>query len=225
MRQPENPEKCKNVCKLVKKYVRIYVLRMQRRAVCGAVGRGAEVLCCDVALLRSGAGIFRMEAVVGEENSERPGERPDGVLDERPGSAQEWRRGVWVKRDLPPAWPDWLVEWTQLYNRMNEAQRWEMYKLLRSRLRQERWQKLAWLLHGVAGRWREFLRAPGGVLEQVESVPAGALRLPILQAMLTFLILAQLPRHPLSIPLALGLSAVVLVYVQIIAYAMGYRLR
>lgn len=126
---------------------------------------------------------------------------------------------------LLPDWPDWLVEWTQLYNRMNEAQRLEMYRLMRLRLRQERWQKLVWLLYSVTGRWREFLRAPGGVLEQVESVPAGALRLPILQALLTFLFLGLLPRHPLSIPLALGLSAVVLVYVQIIAYAMGYRLR
>ncbi len=133
------------------------------------------------------------------------------------------------QRDLTPRQADWLVEWTLLYNRLDGAQRWQMYRLLRARLWQERWQRARWGLQSRVGRWvmrwQERFYREGGILEQIESIPAGALRLPLLQTGLTFVILGLLPRHAMSIPLALGLSAVALVYVQIIAYAMGYRLR
>jgi hypothetical protein len=52
-----------------------------------------------------------------------------------------------------------------------------------------------------------------------------ALRLPALHALLSFVFLALLPQHPLSIPTALGLAFGVVVYIQVLAYGEGYGFR
>ena len=50
------------------------------------------------------------------------------------------------------------------------------------------------------------------------------LRLPLFHALLSVLILACLPHHPLSIPTALGLAFAVTFYVQVLAYRAGFSL-
>lgn len=51
------------------------------------------------------------------------------------------------------------------------------------------------------------------------------LRLPIFHGLLTFFCLAFLPQHPLSIPIALGLSSVIVFYIHVLANCLGYRLQ
>jgi hypothetical protein len=51
------------------------------------------------------------------------------------------------------------------------------------------------------------------------------LRLPLLHALLSFVFLALLPQHPLSIPTALGLAFAVAFYIHFAANQMGYRWR
>jgi hypothetical protein len=50
------------------------------------------------------------------------------------------------------------------------------------------------------------------------------LRLPLLHALLSFIFLALLPGHPLSIPTAFGLAAAVVVYIHLLAWRLGYYL-
>ncbi len=52
-----------------------------------------------------------------------------------------------------------------------------------------------------------------------------ALRLPVFHGLLTFFCLAFLPQHPLSIPIALGLSSVIVFYIHVLANLLGYRLK
>lgn len=50
------------------------------------------------------------------------------------------------------------------------------------------------------------------------------LRLPLFHALLCVVFLACLPHHPLSIPTALGLACVVILYIQVLAYRAGFTL-
>jgi hypothetical protein len=60
--------------------------------------------------------------------------------------------------------------------------------------------------------------------------PVGAalrtpLRLPLLHALLSFIFIALLPQHPLSIPTALGAAFLVVFYLQFFAFRAGYHFR
>jgi hypothetical protein len=51
------------------------------------------------------------------------------------------------------------------------------------------------------------------------------LRLPIFHGLLTFFCLAFLPPRPLSIPIALGLSSVIVFYILVLANCQGFHLQ
>ena len=67
------------------------------------------------------------------------------------------------------------------------------------------------LSHPEAGRRRWELPPP--------------LRLPVFHGLLAFFCLAFLPRHPLSIPTALGISCVIVFYIHVLANLLGFRLQ
>ena len=68
--------------------------------------------------------------------------------------------------------------------------------------------------------WRLWLRMLHDWLARLRPTPE-PLRLPLLHAGLSFLILAALPRHPMAMPTALGLALALVVYAEMLARAIG----
>ena len=66
-------------------------------------------------------------------------------------------------------------------------------------------------------RIRLIRRLPPLPPKDRRGLPA-SLRLPLFHALLSFIFLSLLPQHPLSIPTALGLAFVIIVYLQFWAY-------
>lgn len=119
--------------------------------------------------------------------------------------------------------PDEWSEWVKIYSQMDEVSRKEMTGLMRGRIRPRmRGRRADW--------WRGFsekVEAPWLRLRptwlRMHPTPL-PLRLPLIHAVLSFLCLSLLPARPLSIPTALGIATVLIVYLQILAYRTGYRL-
>jgi hypothetical protein len=109
-----------------------------------------------------------------------------------------------------PGKPPWLKTWSRLYARLREDERQAIYRMLRLRLAAQ------------ARRRRTGLRAR---LARLRKTPA-PLRLPILHAALSFILLSQLPTRPLSIPTALGLGLAIIVYgfIFVRSWRLGLRL-
>lgn len=90
---------------------------------------------------------------------------------------------------------NWQAEWEHLYYQMDRENRLAMFRLIHSRLQRERQKRLTF-------RWLRLRETPPPV------------RLSFLHAMLTFAGLIFMPRHPITIPTVLGISLVVVIYLQ-----------
>ena len=106
-----------------------------------------------------------------------------------------------------PNRPHWLKTWTHLYAHLDEDERRMVLDLLHRRLEKRIRQRSGWRV------WLRMLREG---LSRVRPTPA-PLRLPLLHAGLSFVILAALPRHPMAMPTALGLALVIVVYAEMLA--------
>lgn len=65
-----------------------------------------------------------------------------------------------------------------------------------------------------------LLRRPSWISREALPVP---LRLPLLHALLSFIFIALLPQHPVSIPTALGAAFLIVFYLLFFALRAGYR--
>lgn len=82
------------------------------------------------------------------------------------------------------------------------------------------------LLPGWAPPWAQEAARRADELRGGIRVTPNLVRLPIFHALLSFGLLAGLPHdEPLSIPTALGAAAAAIVYIQLLAYRGGWRLR
>lgn len=123
-------------------------------------------------------------------------------------------------------------EWEAIFRRLDRTNREKVYLQLltryRAQLREQLWQD----------KMRARILAARQAVAQEEAAAASAspafwpalrptplpIRLPLFHAAVTFTCLALLPQRPLSMPTALGIACVLVIYIQILAYRAGYRL-